>query len=76
LIALSGGGSIVAVGHQPDLSNFISMLVASAAYAAIAMAPCAIARVSLKVSPAGDHSEAHLHWLLTPDVIRKIAPGL
>jgi phosphohistidine phosphatase len=69
---LAGAGrdtKIAAIGHQPDLSNFMAYLIADAA-AEIAMPPGAIAR--LTVHPTGTHPEATLHWLLTPELVQTL----
>lgn len=60
-------GKVVAIGHQPDLTNFMSYLVADAA-AEIGMPPGAVARLTMH--PTGTHPEAILNWLLTPELIQ------
>jgi len=70
LVSLSGGGSIIAVGHQPDLTNFISYLIAGSSYATIAMETGAIASIALR--PEGGRSEAYLRWILTPEVVKNL----
>lgn len=72
LHALSGGGSVVAVGHQPDMSAFVSYLIADATSAAVAFPPGAVACVRIK--QIATHPEAHLLWLLTPDVVKSLHP--
>ena len=72
LLALGTGKSLVAVGHQPDLSGFIAYLVADESPAGVAMAPAAVAKLSI---PDGDPAAgAQLLWLLTPEVVRTITP--
>jgi phosphohistidine phosphatase len=66
LAALGRDAKIAAIGHQPDLTNFMSYLVADAA-AEIAMPPGSIAR--LTAHPTGTHPEATLTWLLTPELV-------
>lgn len=66
ILALSNGGNIVAIGHQPDLSMCISYLIAGSGSATIAMEPGAIACV--KITPRGRRAESQLRWLLTPDI--------
>lgn len=67
-LAIAGReGRIAVIGHQPDLSNFMSYLVADAA-TEIAMPPGAIAR--LTVHPTSTHPEAVLNWLLTPELVQ------
>jgi phosphohistidine phosphatase len=72
LLAIVGGASIISVGHQPDLSMFISYLIADSSRAAVAMEPCAIAH--LKLTPRAGRVEAQLRWLLTPDTVRSVHP--
>ncbi len=72
LYALSGGGSIVAVGHQPDVSAFVSYLIAGAMSAAVAFPPGAVA--CLSIQQVSSRPEAHLCWLLTPDVVKSLQP--
>ncbi|MBM2846685.1 MAG: phosphohistidine phosphatase SixA [Bacteroidetes bacterium] len=70
LVSLSGGGRIIAVGHQPDLTNFISYFIAGSSYASIAMETGAIASIALR--PEGGRSEAYLRWILTPDIVKSL----
>jgi len=70
ILTLSDGGSIVAVGHQPDLSMCISYLIAGSGSATVAMEPGAVACV--KVTPRGRRAESQLRWLLTPEVAASI----
>lgn len=72
LMALGADGSIAAVGHQPDLSMFISTLIANGADAAIALEPGAVAHVQVENTRAG--LRASLRWLLTPANIRRVLP--
>jgi phosphohistidine phosphatase len=69
LAAIGRDAKVAAIGHQPDLSNFMSYLVADAA-AEIAMPPGSVAR--LTVHPTGTHPEATLNWLLTPDLVHTL----
>ncbi len=69
LAKVAGEGNIVAVGHQPDLTNFISFLVADAV-ADIAMPPAAIARLTIRLT--GTHPEATLNWLVPPNLFHLI----
>lgn len=72
LVALGAAKSLVAVGHQPDLTGLIAYLVADESPAAVAMAPCAVAKLSI---PDGDPTGgAQLLWLLTPEAIRAVNP--
>jgi phosphohistidine phosphatase len=74
--AISGMESrdvVIAVGHQPDLTRFISYLIADAA-AEIVMPPGSVAR--LAVQHTGAEPEAMLTWLVTPDLARSLHPQL
>jgi phosphohistidine phosphatase len=66
IIALANGGPILAVGHQPDLSDLISYLIVGEQGAGIAMVPGGLA--SLEVE--GTRPQAALRWLVTPAIIR------
>jgi len=69
LLSLGAGSNIIAVGHQPDLSNFVSFLIGGNRTASVAMAAGAVAKVVLDgVSPQG-----HLAWLLTPEAVRTLS---
>jgi phosphohistidine phosphatase len=72
-LAAAPGQSMVVVGHQPDMTNLLAYLVADAA-AEIAMKPAAMACVSFVPGISSD--SARLHWLVTPDLIRTLSPGL
>ena len=71
LALLCGDGDVLAVGHQPDLSGFIAYLISGPAAASVAMAPGAVAR--LTVQPGKSRPDATLEWLLTPHVVRSLA---
>ncbi|MFN0157470.1 MAG: phosphohistidine phosphatase SixA [Bacteroidota bacterium] len=66
LVALSGDGSIAAVGHQPDMSMFVSYLLSGTSH--VAFQPGSVAGLKVKASRA----ESHLLWLLSPEIIRGI----
>lgn len=71
LMMLCANGDVLAVGHQPDLSGFIAYLISSPASALVAMAPGAVARLTV---PSGKtRAAATLEWLLTPQVARSLA---
>jgi len=72
LIALSAGSSIVAIGHQPDMSSFISHLIANNQEASVAMSTGAVAKLVLE----GSRPQAYLSWLLTPDAAKVMYTGL
>lgn len=65
--------ALVLVGHQPDMTNFLVTLVADAA-AEIVMPPAAIACITLVTGITT--SSGRLRWLLTPELVRAVAPGL
>jgi phosphohistidine phosphatase len=67
----NGSGSLVMVGHQPDMAHLIAYLVADAAVE-IALPPGGMAALTL---PSGvGAGGARLLWLLTPELIRSITP--
>ncbi len=59
--------SSVVVGHQPDMSTFISYLISPACSASVEMVTCAVTCVEVETSET-----AHLRWLLTPDIVSKL----
>jgi phosphohistidine phosphatase len=72
LAALKSGGSVVLVAHQPDLTNFISWLIADESYASIGMVPAAVAYVTIE--PPVQSGETTLRWLLTPEIVTTLVP--
>jgi len=60
--------AIIAIGHQPDLSNFISFLIANSAHTAVTMTACAVARITFESDDLG--AGAALQWLFTPEIVR------
>ncbi|MBM2846904.1 MAG: phosphohistidine phosphatase SixA [Bacteroidetes bacterium] len=72
LLALSAGSSIAVVGHQPDMSNFISYLITGGQEASVAMSAGAVAKLILEDS----RHRAYLGWLLTPDAVKVLFTGL
>jgi phosphohistidine phosphatase len=68
LAALGEAANVVAVGHQPDLGNFIAYLMDVPAHGAVALPTGAVAKVV--VGGGNPPSEAHLDWLLTPSLLR------
>lgn len=64
LFVLGAGGSVIAVGHQPDVGMFVSFLVSESPHSVLAMPPGAIAALGR------DSSSFHLRWLLTPDIVK------
>lgn len=69
----TSASALVLVGHQPDMTNFLAILVADAA-TEIAMPPAAI--VCLTLATGITTSSGRMHWLVTPELVRAIAPGL
>lgn len=65
--AASNGAGIVAVGHQPDMSMFISYLISPAHDAMVTMEPGAMACIHLQSS-----GQAQLRWVLTPEIVRRV----
>lgn len=74
LIAISGGANIIAIGHQPDLTRFISFLVSGGIPSGIAMETGTIAYIRLRSDPA--RREASLRWLITPSTVKSMYPNL
>jgi len=72
---LRGHQGVVAIGHQPDLSNLIGSLISGGPRAAIAMPACAIARLAFESEDLS--GTAVLHWLVTPQAVRAahVPPG-
>ncbi len=73
LVMLCGDRDVLAVGHQPDLSGFIAYLISGSSSALVAMAPGAVAR--LTVQKGKTRPDGTLEWLLTPQVARSLAIG-
>ncbi len=67
ILGRSNGGGIVAIGHQPDMSMFISYLISPAHAASVAMETCAIACIDFQST-----GQAQLRWLLTPESVRSL----
>jgi phosphohistidine phosphatase len=65
--ATSNGAGVVAIGHQPDMSMFISYLISPARDAVVAMETSAISCVHLQ-----SNGHAQLRWVLTPEVVKKM----
>jgi phosphohistidine phosphatase len=70
ILLMGSGSSVVAVGHQPDLSQLIGYLIADSQHVAVAMTTLAIAGVELDGSAT--HARAQLSWLLTPETVHFI----
>ncbi len=70
LLALrrSGQKSVLAVGHQPDLGEFISYVIAGHGTSSLGLVPGTAARLSIRFS--GPHPEGILQWLLPPEAAR------
>jgi phosphohistidine phosphatase len=69
----TSASALVLVGHQPDMTDFLAILVADAA-TEIAMPPASI--VCLKLATGLTTSSGRMHWLVTPELVRALAPGL
>jgi phosphohistidine phosphatase len=67
ILSLSSSAGVAAIGHQPDMSMFISYLISPAHAATVAMETCAIACVHLQSTGQGQ-----LRWLLTPELVKKL----
>lgn len=66
-----GDRSVVLVGHQPDMTHLIAYLISDAA-TEIVMPPGAMASLFLPYGAGA--GAARLQWLLTPDLVRSLAP--
>ena len=66
-----GTHTVVLVGHQPDMTHLIAYLISDAA-TEIVMPPGAMA--SLVLPQGAGAGAARLQWLLTPDLVRSLAP--
>ncbi len=67
---ISNGAGVVVVGHQPDMSMFISYLISPARDAVVAMETAAVACIHLQSS-----GQAQLRWILTPETVTKMNVG-
>jgi len=70
LAAIDTAAGVVAVGHQPDLGEFLSILLTEDQSAAFELPPGAAVRISYHSS--NSVHDATLHWLLTPEILHKI----
>ncbi len=70
LFALSPAESVVAVGHEPDLSRCLGYLIADASHLSVAMTTGAVGGVELRGSASS--YEADLLWFLTPQTVRAL----
>jgi phosphohistidine phosphatase len=68
LLSLGAGSNIVAIGHQPDMSDFVSFLIAGSQGASVAMSAGSIAKLVLE----GSRPQAFLGWLITPEIVRSL----
>jgi phosphohistidine phosphatase len=72
ILALSAGASIVVVGHQPDMSSFVSFLIGGNLDTSVVMSPGTIANVIVEPArPVG-----HLSWLISPEEVKVLLAGL
>ena len=67
LLSRSKDASVVVIGHQPEMSIFISHLISPACAATVDMVTCAVACLELETDDT-----AHLRWLLTPDTVSRM----
>lgn len=67
--ALQPASAAAVVGHQPDLTAFVSFLTADGPHASIAFPPASVAMLSLAGDPANPHCS--LAWLLPADLIAR-----
>ena len=72
ILALSAGGNIVVVGHQPDMSSFVSFLIGGSQDASIAMSPGSIAKIVVEAP----RTVGYLRWLISPDEVKTLVNGL
>jgi len=63
---------VILVGHQPDIGNFISYLIAANMPASLALPPGTAARISLRAT--GGRPEGLLDWLMPPAAARSLVP--
>jgi phosphohistidine phosphatase len=70
LAEAADGGSIAAVGHQPDLGMFLSYLLGSETALPFAVGTGAVA--CLTVPPGTPDAEVRLEWILTQDLLAKL----
>ena len=70
LIALrrSGVKSLLAVGHQPDLGEFITYVIAGGGTTSLGLTPGTAARLSIRFP--GPRAEGVLQWLFPPETAR------
>jgi phosphohistidine phosphatase len=71
LFRMGESATVICVGHQPDMGNFIAYLIDVPAHGAVAMPTGAIARVA--VGGGNPPADAQLEWLLTPALLRGLA---
>jgi phosphohistidine phosphatase len=74
VLAVAEAGSVVAVGHQPDIGMLLSYLIADAAPLGIAVPPGAVMSIGLKIS--GGETDAVLDWFLSPQLLRTLTDGV
>ena len=70
LAAAAGMTGLILVGHQPDLGELIAFLVGDGSGAGIAFPAGAAAKLS--VTAGSPPRDAALHWLLTPEAVRRL----
>lgn len=70
LAAAPASKGVILVGHQPDLGELIALLIADGSSAEIGFPPGAAAKITFE--PARGAHEARMHWLLTPEALRRL----
>jgi phosphohistidine phosphatase SixA len=64
-LSISGSESVVAIGHQPDMSGFISYLITKS-HASVEMGTSSVACIELALHSA--RPDARLRWLYSPEL--------
>jgi phosphohistidine phosphatase len=72
--AVADAGSVVAVGHQPDLGLLLSYLIADAAPLGCAIPPASVMSIGVKTS--GGDTDAVLEWFVSPQLLRTLNDGV
>jgi phosphohistidine phosphatase SixA len=63
----AGSHLVVAVGHEPDLSELVAWAVGASSSAGVELKKASACRVSL---PGAGEPCGQLHWLLPPRLLR------
>jgi phosphohistidine phosphatase len=70
LLSIGSSLHVALVGHQPDMTALLSRLITGGSGGAIAFPPGSVA--CLTASPMGQHLEAQLRWMITPQLAAAI----